>query len=209
MSKKIVKPRFKVQRRLATELPGLGKAGALERRPYPPGQHGDKRKKYTNFGLQIEEKQKLIHHYGLREKQLLRFIRDSKTGSSANWISTLAGLLERRLDNVVFRLNFAPSIRAARQLIGHGHVLVNGKKVDIGSFVCEVGDEISLKEKSYEHQSYVSSQASPRMETPSFLSATIESNKAVGKILSVPGLESIPFEFIPSLVTEFYSMRKA
>lgn len=209
MSKSIVKPRYKVQRRLGTELPGLGKAGALERRPYPPGQHGDKRKKYTNFGLQIEEKQKLIHNYGLREKQLLRFIRVSKTGSSANWINTLAGLLERRLDNVVFRLNFAPSIRAARQMIRHGHVLVNGQKVNIGSFVCKVGDEITLKEKSYAHQSYISSQASPRMETPSFLSATIESNKATGKVLSIPGLESIPFEFIPSLVTEYYSMRKA
>ncbi|MCB0272381.1 MAG: 30S ribosomal protein S4, partial [Bdellovibrionales bacterium] len=115
-TKNTVKPRFKVQRRLGTELPGLGKPGALERRPYPPGQHGDKRKKYSNFGLQTEEKQKLIHNYGLREKQLLRFIRQSKQGSSANWINKLAGLLERRLDNIVFRLNFAPSIRAARQM---------------------------------------------------------------------------------------------
>lgn len=209
MSKKVIKPRFKVQRRLGTELPGLGKAGALERRPYPPGQHGDRRRKYTNFGLQIEEKQKLINNYGMREKQLLRFIRESKRGSSANWINTLAGLLERRLDNVIFRLNFAPSIRSARQMIRHGHVLVNGKKVNIGSFLCKVGDEISLKEKSYTHQSYISSQGSPRMETPSFLSATIENSKAVGKVLSIPGLEAIPFEFIPSLVTEYYSMRKA
>lgn len=210
MSKKsIVKPRFKIQRRLGTELPGLGKAGALERRPYPPGQHGNQRKKYTNFGLQIEEKQKLINNYGLREKQLVRFIRQSKTGSSANWINTLAGLLERRLDNVLFRLNFAPSIKSARQMIRHGHVLVNGKKVNIPSFVCEVNDEVSLKEKSYEHQSYVHSQGSPRMATPSFLSATVESNKAVGRVLSIPGLEAIPFEFIPSLVTEYYSMRKA
>jgi small subunit ribosomal protein S4 len=209
MSKSIVKPRFKTQRRLGVELPGLGKAGALERRPYPPGQHGNRRRKLTNFGLQIEEKQKLCQNYSLREKQLLRFIRQSKEGSSANWIETLAGLLERRLDNVIFRMNFAPSIRAARQLIGHGFVKVNGKRVDIPSFVCEVGDVVSLKEKGYTHQSYMHAKDNPRMDTPPHINKEVQDGMEVGKITSVPGLEAVPFEFFSNLVTEYYSMRKA
>jgi small subunit ribosomal protein S4 len=109
MSKDKSKARFRIQRRLGTELPGLGKAGALERRPYPPGEAGNKRKKFSNYALQLEEKQKVMFHYGLREKQLRRFIRDAKKGNATkNWISALAGLLELRLDNTVFRMGFAP-----------------------------------------------------------------------------------------------------
>ena len=119
---------FKTQRRLGLELPGLGKSGALSRRPYPPGESGNKRKKYSDYALRLEEKQKLRLNYILTERQLRRFIRDSKTGQPANWVNSLAGRLERRLDNVVFRLGFAPSIPAARQLVSHGHILVDGKK---------------------------------------------------------------------------------
>src|SRR5579863_6728132 len=130
MAKKIGKSaRYKVQRRLGSELPGLGKAGALERRPYPPGENGNKRKKYSDFALRLEEKQKLRVHYGLREEQLRRFIRHSKQGSAHNWVTKMVGLLERRLDNLVFRLGYAPSIRSARQLCSHGHVRVDGQKV--------------------------------------------------------------------------------
>ena len=101
--------RYKIQRRLGSELPGLGKPGALERRPYPPGENGNKRKKYSDFALRLEEKQKLRAHYGLREEQLRRFIRNSKQGSTSNWVRKLVGLLECRLDNLVFRLGFAPA----------------------------------------------------------------------------------------------------
>jgi small subunit ribosomal protein S4 len=123
--------RFRIQRRLGTELPGLGKAGALERRPYPPGQNGNRRRKFSDYALRLEEKQKIRANYELREEQLRRFIRKAKTGKGSNWTAKLMGLLELRLDNVVFRLGFAPSIRSARQLVGHGHVRVNGEKVDI------------------------------------------------------------------------------
>ncbi len=208
MPKKRITPRFKTQRLLGVELPGLGKSGALDRKPYPPGEHGTKRRKYSNYKLQLEEKQKVLKNYCLKEKQLRRFIRESKSGSSANWVNKLAGRLELRLDNVVFRLNFAPSIRAAKQFIGHGHILVNGKKCDISSAVLKVGDEITIRDKSLENQCYVHAKDNPRMDTPSFLTKEAKDNKEVGKVLAVPGLEEIPFAFQSGLFTEYYSIRK-
>ena len=200
--------RYKIQRRLGTELPGLGKPGALERRPYPPGEHGNKRKKFSNYALQLEEKQKVMFHYGLREKQLRRFIRDAKRGNAAkNWINDLAGLLERRLDNVVFRLGFAPSIRSARQMVSHGHVMVNGKKVDVGSAVVKIGDEISLREKSYNHMCYLQAKENPRLSCPDYMEKTEKDGKEVGVIKENPGLEFLPFSFSPNLFAEYYSLR--
>ena len=204
-----VTPRFKTQRRLGSELPGLGKAGALERKPYPPGEHGMKRRKYSNFALQLEEKQKVLKNYCLKEKQLRRFIRDAKKGTSANWVNKLAGRLELRLDNVVFRFNLAPSIKAARQMISHGHVMVNGKKCNIGSMVLKVGNEVSLRDKSQEHQIYLYAKDNPRMEVPSHLTKETKDNKEIGKILNTPGLEAVPFPFQSGLFTEYYSIRKA
>ncbi len=208
MSKDKSKARFRIQRRLGTELPGFGKVGALERRPYPPGEAGNKRKKFSNYALQLEEKQKIMFHYGLREKQLRRFIRDSKKGNAAkNWINALAGLLELRLDNTVFRLGFAPSIRGARQLVSHGHVFVNNKKVSIGSFVLKAGDVISLKDKSYEHQLVLQCKDSPRLDMPDFLEKTEKDGKPIGSVKSLPGTESIPFSFNTNLFAEYYSLR--
>lgn len=208
MGKDKGKARFHVQRRLGTELPGLGKVGALERRPYPPGEAGNKRKKFSNYALQLEEKQKIMFHYGLREKQLRRFIRDAKKGNAAkNWINTLAGLLELRLDNTVFRLGFAPSIRGARQLVSHGHVFVNNKKVNIGSFVLRMGDIVSLKDKSNEHQIVLQSKDGPRLDMPDFLEKTEKDGKMVGIVKSIPGTEFIPFGFNTNLFAEYYSLR--
>jgi small subunit ribosomal protein S4 len=208
MSKDKSKARFRIQRRLGTELPGLGKAGALERRPYPPGEAGNKRKKFSNYALQLEEKQKVMFHYGLREKQLRRFIRDAKRGNAAkNWINALAGLLELRLDNTVFRLGFAPSIRAARQLVSHGHVFVNGKKVDVGSAVLKVGDVVSLKDKSYEHQVVLQCQDAPRLDVPDYLDKGEKDGKVVGTVKDEPQIEHIPFGFNTNLFAEYYSLR--
>ncbi len=208
MSKDKSKARFRIQRRLGTELPGLGKAGALERRPYPPGEAGNKRKKFSNYALQLEEKQKVMFHYGLREKQLRRFIRDAKKGNATkNWIKALAGLLELRLDNTVFRLGFAPSIRAARQLVSHGHVFVNGKKVNVGSAVLKVGDVISLKDKSYEHQVVLQCQDAPRLDVPEFLDKGEKDGKVVGTVKDIPEIEHVPFGFNTNLFAEYYSLR--
>jgi small subunit ribosomal protein S4 len=195
--------RYRIQRRLGTELPGLGKAGALERRPYPPGQNGNKRRKFSDYALRLEEKQKIRMNYELREEQLRRFIRNSKTGKGANWTAKLMGLLERRLDNVVFRLGFAPSIRSARQLVGHGHVLVNGKKTSIPSIVLNVGDAVTLSAKGLQNQIVLRAQQSPRLEVPDFLRK--ENDK--GLVQNIPGIEHVPFTFDAGLFTEYYAAR--
>jgi small subunit ribosomal protein S4 len=199
--------RFKIQRRLGTELPGLGKPGALDRRPYPPGQNGNKRRKYSDFALRLEEKQKIRCHYNVSEKQLRRFIRNSKEGKAANWVNKLMGLLERRADNVVFRLGFAPSIRAARQLVSHGHVLVNGKTIDVGSLVLNVGDEIRLKDGAYENQIFLRAKQAPRLELPDYLRKDEKEGKDIGSVLAVPGTEHVPFTFDAGLFTEYYAAR--
>lgn len=201
--------RFKIQRRFGTELPGLGKAGALERRPYPPGENGNKRKKYSDYALRLEEKQKIRLHYGLKEEQLRRFIRNSKQGAAANWVNKLIGLLERRLDNLVFRLGYAPSIRSARQLVSHGHVLVNGKKVNVGSFVVPQGSKVSIAEKAKENQIVLQAAKSPRLEVPDYLRKDTEEGKEVGIVQAIPGIEHVPFSFDSGLFTEYYAARKA
>ena len=203
------KPRFKTQRRFGTELPGLGKPGALERRPYPPGESGNKRKKYSDYALRLEEKQKLRWNYVLKERQLRRFIRDSKKGQSANWLNNLACLLESRLDNVVFKLGFAPSLPAARQLISHGHVRVNGKKSDISSAVVKTGQEISLKDKAAKSQTVLQGLEQPRLKLPDFLRKEEKNGKIVGILQGTPGLNHISFSFDSGLFTEYYAAKKA
>lgn len=196
--------RFRIQRRLGVELPGLGKAGALERRPYPPGQNGNKRRKFSDYALRLEEKQKLRHHYCLKEEQLRRFIRKAKTGAASNWTAKLVGLLECRLDNAVFRLGFASSIKAGRQLVGHGHVMVDGKPVDIASYIVKPGQKISLTEKAKQNQIVLRAQQSPRLELPDFM---VKEEETVGVIQNVPGIEHIPFAFDAGLFTEYYAAR--
>ena len=111
------RPRFKIQRALGLELPGLGKAGALERRPYGPGVHGNRRKKISDYAVRLKEKQKLLCHYGLRERQLVRYVKFAKRHSAGRpWMEALIITLECRLNNVIFRLNWAPSILAASQI---------------------------------------------------------------------------------------------
>lgn len=201
--------RFKIQRRFGMEFPGLGKKGALERRPYPPGESGNKRRKYSDFALRLEEKQKIKSHYVLREHQLRRFIRNAKSGQSSNWVEKLAGLLERRLDNIVFRLGLANSIPSARQLISHGHVIVNGKKVDIPSYVVRKTDKVSITEKTLSHQTVVQASVQPRLDLPDFLSKTEENGRPVGSLQDIPGIGHIPFNFDSGLFTEYYAARKA
>lgn len=203
------KARFKTQRRLGTELPGLGKSGALERRPYPPGESGNKRKKYSDYALRLEEKQKLRYHYVLKERQLRRFIRDAKQGQSSHWVNKLISLLERRLDNVIFRLGFAPSIPAARQLINHGHVLVEGRKADIPSLVVKENQEISLKEKSLKNQIVLQGLQNPRLEMPDYLRKEEKQGKIIGVLQGKPTAGHIPFPFNTGLFTEYYAAKKA
>lgn len=211
MSKNLVsrQPRFKKQRRLGMELPGLGKPGALDRRPYPPGQHGNQRRKLSEYALRLEEKQKILFHYGIREEQLRRFVRDSKRGVGADWVDTLIGRLERRLDNVVFRLGFAPSMRSARQLILHGHVKVDGEKVTIGSYVLKPGMKVALTAEAVKSTTYLQAKATPRLELPDFLGKDGAGESEVGVVREVPHAHDIPFPFEKGLLSEYYAARKA
>ena len=200
--------KWKIQRSLGLELPGLGKPGALEKRNYPPGQHGKLRKpKISQFGAQLREKQKLIFHYGIREEQLRRFVRRSKSLQPSNWMEALIGLLERRLDNVVFRLGFARSMAAARQLVSHGHVLVNGHRETIGSMVLRPGARIRLTDKANQLAATLVSREAPRLPLPSFLQFELANSTEQGMLLSIPNASHVPFEFNATQVAEYYAKR--
>ncbi|MBF0299949.1 MAG: 30S ribosomal protein S4 [Oligoflexia bacterium] len=197
--------RFKIQRRLGVELPGLGKAGALERRPYPPGQHGNKRKKLSDYSVRMLEKQKIIFHYALREAQLRHYVRRAKKShEEKSWVDYLVMTLEKRIDNIVFRLNFAPSMAAARQMVRHGLVLINGKKITLPGVPVKPGDKISLSIKGFQSGNYLQAKTRPRMVSPSFLIKNTESGQEIGQMVSKPDPKDIPFQFDGQLLTEYY-----
>jgi small subunit ribosomal protein S4 len=197
--------RFKIQRRLGVELPGLGKAGALERKPYGPGQHGMQRKKLSDYTIRLMEKQKVLFNYGLREKQLSNYVKKCKRNKSQSWVDTLIQTLETRLDCIVFRLNWTPSIPAARQLVTHGHIKVNGQKVDLPGYELKVGDVIEVTDKGSRTASYLQAKSKPRISAvPAFLTKEASGEKEKAKIIAKPMPEDVPFEFEKRLVIEYY-----
>lgn len=195
---------FKIQRALGVELPGLGKAGALERRPYGPGVHGNRRKKISDYAVRLKEKQKVLFHYGLREKQLVTAVKASKKNKTRAWMDTLIMSLETRLNNVVFRLNWAPSMSAASQMVVHGQILVNGKKLDRSSYTVKKGDVLSLTEKGYNNQLYKVGLETPRLPSVPACYDVAGTDKKTATLIEYPLPQDIPFEFIPQLVTEYY-----
>lgn len=202
-------PKYKIQRRLATELPGLGKPGATVKRPNPPGMVSRRRRKLTDYAVRLHEKQKLRFHYGLGERQLRRFIRMSKKGLAARrhpqgWPGRLIGILEARVDNVIFRAGWARSIPAARQLVSHGHVYVNGKRLDIPSAVLSTGDRVTLSTKMAGNVQTKDSQERPRLELPDFLQFASGDRKEV-ELTAEPQPGHIPFQFELSYIAEIYS----
>jgi small subunit ribosomal protein S4 len=196
--------KFKIQRRLGVELPGLGRPGALDRRPYGPGQHGMKRKKLSDYTIRLMEKQKIVFNYGLRERQLVNYVKKSKKNKGRPWVDVLLTTLEVRLDNVVFRLGFAPSIIASRQMVVHGLVLVNGKKIDLPGVLIKPGDKIQLSDRGYGSGNYLQAKARPRLLTPAFLKKTVVGEKEIGEMVANPLPEDVPFSFQVQLLTEFY-----
>jgi len=202
-------PKFKIQRRLSVELPGLSKPGAIAKRPEPPGMRTRRRRKLSDYAVRLQEKQKLRYHYGLGERQLRRFIRMSKKGIAARkhpqgWAGRLVGLLESRVDNVIFRAGWARSIPAARQLVAHGHVYVNGRRLDVPSAVLSVGDTVTLSEKCKKNIQVLGSIENPRMEAPDFLHFP-EKDKWRIELVAQPQPGHIPFEFELSYIAELYS----
>lgn len=197
--------RFKIQRRLGVELPGLGKAGALERKPYGPGVHGMKRKKLSDYTIRLVEKQKVMFHYGVREKQLVTLVKKAKKDKSRAWVDTMVINLEKRVDNVIFRLNWAPSILAARQMVVHGHVMLNGKKIKAPNHVVNVNDEITLTDKGFKSGNYLQAQTRPRLSAiPANLVKEPINEVEKAKMIAEPMAEDIPFNFEKRLVTEYY-----
>lgn len=175
----------------------LDKKGAV-----PPGQHGQKRRRtLSDYGLQLKEKQKLKRLYQVSEEQFRRYFQKSLKAKGKETGLLLLQTLERRLDNVVYRLGFAPSRSVARQLVSHGHVLVNNKKVDIPSYEVKVGDVISLKPKSLEMEIVKKSLAEKDRKIPDWL----KRKATVGKIERLPTRDEMESEIDESLIVEFYS----
>lgn len=193
-------PRLRITRRLG-ELPGLTRKSA--RRSYPPGQHGQNRKKRSEYAIRLEEKQKLRFNYGLTEKQLLRYVRKARrvTGSTGQ---VLLQLLEMRLDNTVFRLGMAPTIPAARQLVNHGHVTVNGRVVNIASYQCRPGEVIGVRDREASKKLVEANLQYPGLANlPSHLE--FDKNNLVGKVNGVIEREWIALSINELLVVEYYS----
>ncbi|MCD6320158.1 MAG: 30S ribosomal protein S4 [Candidatus Desulfofervidaceae bacterium] len=176
---------------------------ALERRPYPPGQHGQMRTKKTEYGLLLREKQKLKRIYGVLEKQFRRYFAEAERRKGVTG-ETLLVLLERRLDNVIYRMGFANSRNQARQLVRHGHVMVNGRKVDIPSYQVKVGDVIKIREKSREIPLIKEAlEGRARRGVPSWLE--VDAERLEGKIKAMPTREEIAIPVQEQLIVEFYS----
>jgi small subunit ribosomal protein S4 len=191
---------WKISRRLGISLSGTGKE--LEKRPYAPGQHGpNQRKKLSEYGLQLQEKQKLRHMYGVTERQF-RNLFDRAGKLSGVHGENFMILLESRLDNVVYRLGLARTRRAARQLVNHGHIMVDGARVDIPSFRLKAGQTISLREKS-RNLDVVKEAIEVNNFVPDFL--TFDADKLEGTFTRLPERSELPAEINETLIVEFYS----
>ena len=176
---------------------------ALDRRSTAPGQHGAANKKMREYGLQMREKQKTRRYYGVLEKQFVNYFeeadrREGMTGEN------LICLLERRLDNVVYRMGFAASHKEARQLVLHGHFTVNGKKVNIPSLIIKAGDVISVKEASRDSVKFKAlAEAAASANAPKWLEVKAEAMTAT--VLTLPAREDVDFDFNEQLIVELYS----
>ena len=205
MSAKRPNAKHKIDRRLKVNLWGRAKS-PYNNRQYGPGQHGpNSRVKLSDFGTQLQAKQKLKGYYGnIGEKQFRKYYQEA-TRLKGDTSQNLVGLLEKRLDAVVYRMKFAPTVFAARQLVSHAHVLVNGKRVNVGSYMVQVGDEISIREKSRNHQNVIGGIESVERDVPEYLD--VNEKTFTGKFIRVPVLEDIPYpvQMEPNLVVEFYS----
>jgi len=197
--------KYKIDRRLGENIWGRPKS-PVNRREYGPGQHGQRRKgKMTDYGQQLRAKQKLKGYYGdLSEKQF-RKIYEEANRRKGDTNENLIGLLESRLDAIVYRCKFVPTPFAARQFVNHGHVLVNGRRVNIPSYRCRPGDVIEIKEKSKQLALVLEAAQSGERDVPDYIE--VDHNKMSGKYVRVPALTDVPYavQMEPNLVVEFYS----
>ena len=193
---------WKVSRRLGFSILETGKE--LSKRPYGPGQHGNnKRKKNSEYGKQLIEKQKLRLMYGVNERQFQRLFLMASNSKEVTGIAFMR-ILESRLDNLVYRIGFARTRRAARQLVNHGHILVNGKKVDIPSYLCNAGDVISVKEGSKDLK-VIADALEVNVSTVPFV--TVDKEKKSGTFVRLPERNELTPEIEEASVVEFYNRK--
>jgi small subunit ribosomal protein S4 len=196
--------KYKIDRRLNVNLWGRAKS-PINKREYGPGQHGQRRKKPSEFGLQLMAKQRLKGYYGnIGERQFRRIYEEARRRKGDTG-EHLVGLLERRLDAIVYRAKFAPTVFAARQLVNHGHIKVNGRRVTISSFRAKDNDVVEVKEKSRELAIILEATASPERDVPDYLNVDHKLMKAT--FLRAPALADVPYpvQMEPNRVVEFYS----
>ena len=204
MSKRI-NAKHKIDRRLGENIWGRPKS-PFNKREYGPGEHGQRRRgKLSDYGQQLRAKQKLKGYYGnITEKQFKAIYREAAR-LRGDTSEKLIGLLERRLDAIVYRAKFVPTVFAARQFVSHGHVTVNGKRVNVPSFRCRVGDLVEVKEKGKQMTLLLEAIKSAERDVPDYIEA--DHSKMTAKLTRVPALSDVPFpiHMEPNLVVEFYS----
>ena len=196
--------KHKIDRRLGVNLWGRAKS-PFNKREYGPGQHGQNRKKPTDYGIKLHAKQKLRGYYAnIGERQFHRYYVEARRRKGDSGMH-LIDLLERRLDAAIYRMKFVPTVFAARQFVSHGHVKVNGRRVNIPSFSLQDGDTIEIKEKSRQLALYIQATEAPDREVPGYLEA--DHKAGTGKFVRGPKLEEVPYpvQMEPKLIIEFYS----
>lgn len=194
----MMEPRFKLSRSLGVNIYGHPKA--MQRAGKTAGRAS---KKLSSYGLQLLEKQKLRAYYGVLEKQFVIYVEKAMKASGLSG-EALIQSLECRLDNMVYRMGFASSIREARQMVNHGHILVNGKKVDRPSYPIQVDDAVALRERSQKIEKYLSNL---KNTTINFDYIETDVSRFTGRLLRIPNREEIPVEVNEQLVIEFYSKK--
>ena len=201
---KRVEAKTKICRRLGVNLWGRSK-NPLARREYAPGMHGQKRRKLSGYATQLAAKQKLKRYYANMTERQFRRAYEEASKLRGDTAENLIGLLERRLDTVVYRVCLAPTPFAARQLVNHGHVLVNGKRVNIPSYQVREGDTIEVAERSKNHPHMLESVQHPERDVPEYI--TFDSKALKAQFVRVPKLQDVPYpvQMEPNLVIEYYS----
>jgi small subunit ribosomal protein S4 len=197
--------KYKIDRRMGENIWGRPKS-PVNSRSYGPGQHGQRRKnKVSDFGLQLRAKQKLKGYYGnLTEKQFKSTYQEAAR-RKGNASENLIALLESRLDAIVYRAKFVPTVFAARQFVNHGHVLVNGKRVNIASYRCKIGDVVSVRERSRNMALVLEAVQSNERDVPDYIE--VDGKGLSAKFIRTPDLAEVPYpvKMEPNLIVEFYS----
>ncbi len=199
-----ISSKYKIDRRLGVNLWGRAKS-PINKRDYGPGQHGQRRRKPTDYGIQLMAKQKLKGYYGnISEKQFLRYYKEAvrRAGDTSE---NLIGILECRLDAVIYRMKFVPTVFSARQVVSHGHIKVNGVKVTIPSYMVKIGDVVELRDKAKTMGLILDAMDSPERDLPDYME--VDHNQGRGSMTRIPQLADVPYpvQMEPNLVVEFYS----